>query len=67
MKAPNKEMPCKIKLHYKHREQWATITVVDLSNVSFDEQQRAITPGQVAVFYDDDIVLGGGVIQKRKK
>lgn len=54
----------KVKTRYRQIEQWATIVPIDTSSakVVFDEPQRAITTGQAAVFYDGDIVVGGGVI-----
>lgn len=52
------------KIRYKHREQPATIEVIgeDRVRVTFDEPQRAATPGQAVVFYDGDTVLGGGTV-----
>jgi tRNA-specific 2-thiouridylase len=37
-------------------------TGIDTALVSFEKPQRAITPGQAAVMYDGDIVVGGGTI-----
>jgi tRNA-specific 2-thiouridylase len=38
--------------------------VADGIQVEFDEPQKSITPGQSIVFYDEDVVLGGGIIEK---
>jgi tRNA-specific 2-thiouridylase len=34
------------------------------ARIRFDEPQRAVTPGQSAVFYDGEILLGGGVLRR---
>lgn len=56
----------KAKIRYAAKEAGATVYSVegknDLLKVVFDEPQMAITPGQAIVFYDDDIVIGGGKI-----
>ena len=55
----------KAKVRYNQREQGATALLENgLLHVTFDEEQRAISPGQSVVLYDDDIVLGGGKIIK---
>ena len=60
------KMKVKVKTRYSSKEQEATIEMVDkdLIKVTFDNPVQRITPGQSAVFYVDDIVLGGGKIVK---
>jgi tRNA-specific 2-thiouridylase len=53
-----------VKIRYNATETPSTVYRLDDNRfkVVFDSPQRAITPGQAAVFYSDDIVLGGGTI-----
>ncbi len=62
---PSSDFRCSAKIRYRHKEQPATVKVIDDDHVlvTFDEPQRAITPGQSVVFYDGDVVLGGGIIE----
>src|SRR5258708_3650153 len=52
------------RIRYRHREAPATITPLadGRASVAFDAPQSAVTPGQAVVFYDGEIVLGGGWI-----
>ncbi len=60
-----KEFTCKAKVRYRMTEQSCTVLPMEgnEAKIIFDEPQRAITPGQSAVFYDGDVVLGGGIIE----
>src|SRR6516164_5036803 len=62
---PDQPVRAQVKIRNKHIPAAATLhadgnTQVD---VVFDEPQRAVTPGQGAVFFDGDLVLGGGWIE----
>lgn len=53
-----------VKIRYNHKGTWGTIekTGEDEVTCTFEEPQRAVTPGQAAVFYDGEYMLGGGTI-----
>jgi tRNA-specific 2-thiouridylase len=57
-------MRVQIKIRHRHDPAWALLTPAGPDEVAatFDEPQRAVTPGQSAVFYDGDEVVGGGWI-----
>ena len=52
------------KIRYNHKGAWCTIEKTGQDEVlcTFEEEQRAITPGQAVVFYNEDYVVGGGTI-----
>ncbi len=61
-KAPAGPVSITAKVRYKAPEAAAELHINDRAEVRFDEPQQAIAPGQSVVFYQDEVVLGGGII-----
>lgn len=61
--------PIRAEAQIRYRTTPAPVTVIPLEQnrvkLVFDEPQFSITPGQAAVWYDGDIVLGGGIIERQ--
>ena len=65
-----KSFNCFAKFRYRQPDQKVSVTIIDKDKikVDFDEKQRAITPGQFVVLYNEDgICLGGGIIDESFK
>ena len=62
---PSGAFRAEVKTRYTARPAAAEVTLLENGSVQviFDADQRDITPGQAAVFYDGDVVLGGGEIR----
>ena len=60
------EMEVKARIRYRHREAPAVVSPYKEESVlvKFKKPQSAITPGQAVVFYQDDVLVGGGTIKK---
>ena len=65
----NKILDVEVKIRYRSKACKAKLYPIEYGNIKviFEHEQRAITPGQSAVFYINDIVIGGGKILKYKK
>ncbi len=61
---PAQAFTCKAKTRYRQSDQRCEVNLDQNGNagVSFEQAQRAVTPGQSLVLYDGDVCLGGGVI-----
>ena len=61
---PKEPIQVQARIRYQARPAAATVTPISDTEVmvDFEEPQRAVTPGQAVVFYDGDVVVGGGFV-----
>ena len=66
MQKPDSPVECEVKIRYRHAAARAVVYPESegKARVVFDNPLRAITPGQAAVFYSKDLLLGGGFIER---
>ena len=60
-----KNLDCLVQIRHRHKPVKCKIEVNEGFKVMFDEEIRGVAPGQSAVFYKDNLCLGGGVIEAR--
>jgi tRNA-specific 2-thiouridylase len=65
---PNEDLDVTVKIRYSHQGTRATVTPLGnhCARIRLHEPQRAVTPGQAAVIYDGDVVVGGGWICRQQ-
>lgn len=66
---PASEWTCTAKFRYRQADRKVTVKIKTGSTceVIFDQPQKGIAPGQAVVFYDGDVCLGGGTIDRAYK
>ena len=64
MEAPSGWVPVAAQIRHRHRPATGRVRAIehDRAELHFDQPQQALTPGQAVVFYNDDVVVGGGWI-----
>jgi len=63
--SPKKTIEVEVKIRYNHSQVRAHLKCVhDTAEVIFDKPQMSVTPGQSVVFYQKDVLLGGGIIEQ---
>lgn len=63
---PKEEILCNAKFRYRQKDHPVRLTFINETTVflKFETYAKSVTPGQAAVFYQDDVCLGGGTIEK---